>query len=155
MTFVPTSSFAIREIRHGQLSLLHVLSVVTLVSLIIGIVRIRQDNVAAHRAAMRGSWFGLLGAAIGAIAVPERRIPTLAVIDPAGALAAGVAVVLLTAALIMLAHAADHLRSRPAATTVLTRSLSTSIRATQHAVSRNRRRVPPENTLTGDRNEAR
>lgn len=116
MTFVATSSFAIREVRHGQLSWLHLLSVVTLVSLILGIVRIRRGNIAGHRAAMRGSYYGLLGAAIGAAVVPDRRIPTLAVTDPAGAAAAAVTVVLLTAAVIALAHAVDHWRptARPA-----------------------------------------
>jgi len=113
MGFVTTSSFAIRELRHGQLSLLHVLSVVTLVSLLIGVVAIRLGNVVRHRGAMRGSWFGLIGAFIGAVAVPERRIPTFAVSDPAGAFAAAAAIVALTLGLIWLAHAVDRHPASP------------------------------------------
>jgi len=114
MGFMTTSSFAIRELRHGQLSLLHVLSVVTLVSLIIGVVAIRRGNVARHRGAMRGSWFGLIGAFVGAVAVPERRIPTFAVTDPAGATLAAVTILALTVGLIWLAHGVDrHFPSPP------------------------------------------
>jgi uncharacterized membrane protein len=114
MLFVTTSSFAIRELRHGQLSLLHVLSVVTLVSLVIGVVAVRRGNVGRHRGAMRGSWFGLIGAFIGAVAVPERRVPTFAVTDPVGATLAAVTIVALTFGLIWLAHGFDrHFASSP------------------------------------------
>jgi uncharacterized membrane protein len=109
MTFVATSSFAIRDLRHGQLSFLHVLSVVTLVSLVLGIVQVRRGNVSGHRAAMRGSWFGVLGAFIGAVAVPGRLIPTLTVSRPYEALLAGAAVAALTAVVVALAHAVEHL----------------------------------------------
>jgi len=115
MLFVSTSSFAIRELRHGQLSLLHVLSVVTLVSLIIGVAAVRRGNVARHRGAMRGSWLGLIGAFIGAVAVPERRIPTFAVSDPVGAFAACAAIVALTMGLIWLAHGFDPHPASPSA----------------------------------------
>jgi len=114
LLFVATSSLAIRELRHGQLSLLHVLSVVTLVSLIIGVVAIRRGNVGRHRGAMRGSWFGLIGAFIGAVAVPDRRIPTFAVADPAGVTLAAVTIVALTFGVIWLAHRFDrHFASSP------------------------------------------
>jgi len=112
MGFVTTSSFAIRELRHGQLSLLHVLSVVTLASLIIGVVAIRRGNVRRHRGAMRGSWFGLIGAFIGAVAVPQRRIPTFAVTDTGGATLVALTILALTFGLIWLAHGVDrHLPS--------------------------------------------
>jgi uncharacterized membrane protein len=114
MTFVATSSFAIRELRHGQLSLLHVLSVVTLVSLILAIVQIRRGNVVGHRAAMRGSWIGLVAAFIGAVSVPDRRIPTFAVTSPIGALAAAVAVIAATAFAIAAAHLVDRRPPAPA-----------------------------------------
>ena len=104
MIFVATSSFAIRELRHGQLSLLHALSIVTLLSLGLGIVRIRRGDAAGHRAAMRGSWIGLLAAFIGAVAVPSRRIPTFTVAQPAGAALAAAVIVALTAALIVSTH---------------------------------------------------
>jgi uncharacterized membrane protein len=108
MTFVATSSFAVRELRHGRLSVLHVLSVVTLVSLVVGIVSIRRGDVDRHRAAMRGSWFGLVGAFIGAVAVPDRRIPSFAVTHPTGAALAAAAVVALTAALMYVARLFDR-----------------------------------------------
>jgi len=114
MTYVATSSFAIREIRNGQLSLLHVLSIVTLISMALAIVAIRRGNVARHRGAMRGSWFGLIGAFIGAVAVPKRRIPTFAVTDPLGATLVAVTIVALTFGLIWLAHGFDrHFASTP------------------------------------------
>jgi uncharacterized membrane protein len=112
MTFVATSSFAIRELRHGRLSLLHVLSLVTLASLVLALVAIRRGRVDQHRAAMRGSWFGLVGAFIGAVAVPDRRIPTFVVTQPLGATAAAAAVVGLTCGLVWVAHRLDASRSR-------------------------------------------
>lgn len=108
MIFVAGSSFAIRELRDGRLSLLHVLSVVTLVTVSIGVVAARRGNVAAHRANMRGSWFGLLGAFVGAVAVPRRLIPTFVVTEPLGALVAGAAVVALTAGVVAVAHVVDR-----------------------------------------------
>lgn len=88
MLWVSLSSFGLRELNHGALSLLHVLSVVTLVSLALAIWHIRRGNVPGHRGAMTGSWLGLLGAFVGAVAVPERALPTFAVGHPLGALAA-------------------------------------------------------------------
>lgn len=120
MTFVATSSFAIHEIRHGQLSLLHVLSIVTLASLIVGIIRIRRGQVSGHRAAMRGSWYGLLGAGIAAAVIPGRRIPVFTLSHPADAAAAAAAIVLLTITVIALAHAIEHwhpTRKQPPAST--------------------------------------
>lgn len=113
MAFVSSSSFAIRELRHGQLSLLHVLSVVTLVSLILGVVAIRKGDVRGHRSAMAGSWFGLIGAFIGAVAVPVRRIPTLAINNPVGACTAVILIVALTLGLIWLTHHLPPLTRTP------------------------------------------
>jgi uncharacterized membrane protein len=105
MAFVATSSFAIRDLREGRLSFLHALSVVTLVSLALGIGAARRHDVPAHRASMRGSYFGLVGAFVGAVAVPGRVIPTFVVTEPLGAAAAAAAVAATTAALIGIAHA--------------------------------------------------
>lgn len=104
MTFVSTSSFAIRDLRDGRLSLLHVLSVVTLVSLALGIRAARRHDVRAHRRNMLGSYYGLIGAFVGAVAVPDRDVPTFALTHPLGALAAAAAIAATTAALIALAH---------------------------------------------------
>lgn len=108
MTFVALSSFAIREMRHGRLSLLHLLSVVTLVSMMWAIIAIRRGNVARHRAAMRGAWFGVLGAFIGAVSVPSRRIPTFAVNDPLGATLAALIVVAIVVLFVLGAHHLDR-----------------------------------------------
>ncbi|WP_432498429.1 DUF2306 domain-containing protein [Kineococcus auxinigenes] len=116
MTFVATSSFAVRDLREGRLSLLHVLSVVTLVSLVLGVRAARRHDVRAHRANMRGSYYGLVGAFLGAVAVPDRAIPTFVVTEPLGALAAAGATAATTAGLIALAGASGRHRpgSRPA-----------------------------------------
>jgi uncharacterized membrane protein len=93
MTFVAGSSFAIRDLRSGRFSLLHILSVITLASLVLAIWYIRRGNVAGHRQAMAGSYFGLVAAFIGAAAVPSRVIPTFAVDDPLGLVLAVLATV--------------------------------------------------------------
>lgn len=103
MVFVATSSFAIRNLRDGQLSLLHVLSVVTVVSMAVGVVQARHGRIAAHKGAMIGSWTGLVGAFIGAVAVPSRLIPTFAVANPWGAVTALLAVLVTSVALLQLA----------------------------------------------------
>jgi len=109
--FVAVSSFAIRDLRPGQLSLLHVLSVVTLVTVTLGVVHARRGNIEGHRGMMRGSWLGLVGAFVGAVAVPDRAIPTFVLAEPVQALTAVAAVGLCTAAAVGL----GSLR-RPAAT---------------------------------------
>ena len=108
MVFVATSSFAIRDLRDGRLSFLHVLSVVTLVSLVLGIRAARRHDQQGHRAAMRGSYLGLVGAFVAAVAVPGRTIPTFVVTDPLGAAAAAAAVVATTAMVVLLGHAAGR-----------------------------------------------
>ena len=105
MVFVATSSFAVRDLRDGRLSLLHALSVVTLLSMLLGVRAARHHDVTGHQAKMRGSCFGLVGAFVGAVAVPDRALPTLVVTRPGGALAAAVAVAGTTWALIALARA--------------------------------------------------
>lgn len=110
MLFVASSSFAIRDLRDGQLSLLHVLSTVTLVSLVIGIVGVRRGNIRRHRDSMRGSWIGLSGAFIAAVAIPSRHVPTFAVTDPLGAVLAVGVIAAATVGVILIAHGAQRLR---------------------------------------------
>jgi uncharacterized membrane protein len=113
MSFVATSSFAIRDLRDGRLSLLHALSVVTLISMGLGIRAARRHDVGRHRSGMRGSYYGLVGAFLAAVAVPHRTLPTLAVTHPRGALAAAAAVAAATWALIALAHAIGRAEPAP------------------------------------------
>ena len=109
MLFVATSSFAIRQLRRGDLSLLHVLSVVTLVTATLGVIAIRRGNLRAHRMHMTGNYLGLIGAFVGAVAVPSRLIPTFAVNEPLGLLAALAAVVALTGVVLALARGVHRL----------------------------------------------
>ena len=69
MTLVAVSSFWIFEIRKGAgPSWIHVLSAWTLVSLACALYYIRQGNVRAHRRFMIGTFLGLAGAGLGALA---------------------------------------------------------------------------------------
>lgn len=105
MTFVATSSFAIRDLRDGRLSLLHVLSVVTLTALALGIRAARRHDRQAHRGNMLGSYLGLLGAFAGAVAVPGRLVPTFVVTEPLQALGALAALAVSWAVVVGGAHA--------------------------------------------------
>jgi hypothetical protein len=94
-------------------------------------VRIENDPELLHTAVLRGDvainlkwdrehdtggrwtekWaeeFSDSSAFIGAVAVPERRIPTFAVTDPLGATLAAVTILALTFGLIWLAHGVDR-----------------------------------------------
>ena len=117
MTFVATSSFAIRDLRDGRLSLLHVLSLVTLTALVLGIRAARRHDVQAHRGNMLGSYLGLLGAFAGAVAVPDRLVPTFVVTQPTQTLGALAALALSWAVVVGGAHAwARRHRRAPKAT---------------------------------------
>ncbi|WP_434967234.1 DUF2306 domain-containing protein [Janibacter indicus] len=100
MLWVAVSSYWIRDLREGQLSLLHILSTVTLVTVTLGIVQARRGNIAAHKGNMRGSWLGMCGAFVGAVAVPDRIIPTFVVTRPLEALVAVLVLALTTVLLI-------------------------------------------------------
>lgn len=58
------SSFWIAEIRHGNFSPIHILSVVMLVTLTRAIVARRQGRISAHRKNMIGATLGLVGAGL-------------------------------------------------------------------------------------------
>ena len=74
MAAVALSSFWIFEIRHGTgPSLIHLLSVWTLISLALAVWFIRRGNVRAHRGFMIGTFIGLAAAGIGALA-PGRAL---------------------------------------------------------------------------------
>lgn len=78
MYVVVLTSFGIRTIDDG-FNWLHALSVLTLCTLTAGLWAIRKRNIKARRSFMTGSYFGLVGAFIGVLAVPSRRIPQLAI----------------------------------------------------------------------------
>ncbi|MEO6716660.1 MAG: DUF2306 domain-containing protein [Novosphingobium sp.] len=65
-------SFWIRDLT-GHIGPIHILSVVTLVSLPLGFYHIRKGNVEAHKRAMRGAFIGLCSAALFAL-MPGRML---------------------------------------------------------------------------------
>jgi uncharacterized membrane protein len=74
MAVVALSSFWIFEIRGGAgPSLIHLLSVWTLVSLALAVWFIRRGNLRAHRGFMIGTFIGLAAAGLGALA-PGRAL---------------------------------------------------------------------------------
>jgi len=74
MAAVALSSFLIFEIRQGAgPSLVHLLSVWTLISLACAVYFIRSGNVRAHKGFMIGTFLGLAGAGAGALA-PGRAL---------------------------------------------------------------------------------
>jgi uncharacterized membrane protein len=75
MYFTSVSSFWIQELRPGSFSWIHALSVLTIVTLTLGLWNARRGRVAAHAGNMIGTYLGLIGAFIGVVAVPNRLIP--------------------------------------------------------------------------------
>jgi len=74
MVGVAVSSFWIFEIRRGAgPSWIHLLSIWTLISLALAVWFIRRGNVRAHKAFMVGTFLGLAGAGLGAMA-PGRAL---------------------------------------------------------------------------------
>ena len=94
------SSLFITGLRPGQYTLFHALSFFTFGTLTTGLVAILRGNVGLHLRMMTGSWFGVVGAFVGAVAVPKRTIPQLAVHAP-WLLAGWVAAVALTTYLLV------------------------------------------------------
>jgi len=116
LLWTAVTSFWIRDINDGAFSWLHVLSVVTLVTVTLGVVNARRGNVQAHRGNMVGSWLGAVGAMLAAIAIPGRMIPTYAVAEPGGALGFALSVLVMTFLLVLagarLARAVDDRAGR-------------------------------------------
>ena len=73
--FTAFSSFWIQELRPGSFSWIHALSVLTIVTVTLGLWNARRGNRPAHAANMVGSYLGLLGAFVGVVAAPQRLIP--------------------------------------------------------------------------------
>ena len=80
MYLVVLTSFGIRTL-DGGFNWLHGLSALTFCTLTAGLWAARKGNIRAHRSFMTGSYLGLVGAFVGVIAVPERRIPQMALHD--------------------------------------------------------------------------
>lgn len=55
---------------------LHALAAWTIISIISGVYFARKGNISAHKGFMIGSYLGLIGAFMGVVVVPDRRVPT-------------------------------------------------------------------------------
>jgi uncharacterized membrane protein len=119
------SSFAIRRLTPGHFSWIHLLSIFTFVTLSIGLWAAKTGRVQTHRQFMTGSYFGLLGAFIGAVAVPVRVIPQLAVHHPLSLVLAALGCVALAAGAVTIAR-------RPAATSSPRVPALTNVGETEH-----------------------
>ncbi len=93
MYWVSLSSFGITRLRPGHFTWIHLLSLWTLFSLTMSWRYARTGDLRHHRRWATGSYGGLLGAFLGAVAVPARLIPrTLALHRCAVAIAVAVGV---------------------------------------------------------------
>lgn len=126
MLFVAISSFWITEIRDGRFSFLHVLSVVTIVTVSLGMLAAFRGNIESHRGNMTGSWIGLAFAFAFATAIPQRAVPTFVVTEPLGAALAFAAVVATTSLVVALARRLEAQSSRLTARSSATRSRHTA-----------------------------
>lgn len=104
MYWTVVSSFFIRELNPGSFSWIHGLSVFTFATLTIGLWAAMTNRIHTHRTYMRGSYFGAVGAFIGAIVVPTRDIPQLAIEHPMLLLATVLAVTALAGSVVALAR---------------------------------------------------
>ncbi|MGM0931635.1 MAG: DUF2306 domain-containing protein [Actinomycetota bacterium] len=95
MYVMTLTSFGIQTL-NGGFTWLHGLAVFTFFTVSVGLWAARKKKIQAHRSFMRGSYFGVLGAFIGVVVVPERRIPQMAIHDLAG-LSLWITAILLTA----------------------------------------------------------
>jgi uncharacterized membrane protein len=76
MLLVSIGSFFIGSYAGGLDLFLHALAAWTTFSILAGIYYARHGNINVHKGYMLGSYFGLLGATIGVISVPARRVPS-------------------------------------------------------------------------------
>jgi len=100
MYYVAVTSFWIQEIRPGHFSALHILSIVTIVTVPIGLVSAMRGNIAAHLGNMTGNWIGLCFAFVFAVVIPERHLPQFVMNEPIGAVGAALAVIVTSIALV-------------------------------------------------------
>jgi uncharacterized membrane protein len=111
MYWVVLSSFGITRLNPGHLSWIHGLSAWTFVSLTMAWRAARAGRVQDHRGWAIGSYAGLVGAFLGAVAVPQRLVPQLVVHHPLTAVVAGFAVAM--AAAVVVRAGDTFLTSRP------------------------------------------
>jgi uncharacterized membrane protein len=91
MYFTVLSSFWIPALDPAQFSWIHGLSAFTFCTLTAAVLAARSGRARLHRSFAVGSYLGLVGAFVGAVAVPRREIPQLLVHSPATFAAAALA----------------------------------------------------------------
>lgn len=88
MYWVAFSSFGIKRLHPGHFSWIHGLSAWTIISLTIALWAALTHRIDLHKGFVAGSYFGLLGAGIAAVAFPQRLVPQTAMHAPLSLLAA-------------------------------------------------------------------
>ncbi|WP_105032209.1 DUF2306 domain-containing protein [Arthrobacter ruber] len=119
MYYVCGSSFWI--VTDGHYSWLHGLSLLTIVTVSLGVIAAVRRDIRAHAMNMAGSYLGLLIAFLFAATVPSRSIPRLLADDPGTAW--------LTAALVAAGVTALYLTVRPRRRPVGSRELGAGVGA--------------------------
>ncbi|HET7531005.1 MAG TPA: DUF2306 domain-containing protein [Mycobacteriales bacterium] len=100
MYWVALSSFGIKQLTRGHFSWIHGLSLWTLFTLTMAIVAARRHDVRQHRAWVVGTYLGLLGAGVAAVAFPTRLVPQTAIHYPLWLLLALLTITLLAAVVV-------------------------------------------------------
>ena len=103
MYWVAFSSFGIKRLHPGHFSWIHGLSLWTILSLTIALWAAMTHRIQVHKGFVAGSYFGLLGAGIAAVAFPQRLVPRTAVHAPLSLLAVLVGLTLLAWLVVRLA----------------------------------------------------
>lgn len=102
MYWVAFSSFGIKRLHPGHFSWIHGLSAWTIVSLTVALWAAMTHRVDLHKGFVAGSYFGLLGAGIAALAFPQRLVPRTAMHAPLTLLAALAALTALAALMVLI-----------------------------------------------------
>jgi uncharacterized membrane protein len=109
LTSVP--SFWIGDYSTFLALFLKFLAVVSIVSVLIGWTAARRGDRANHAGFMTGAYLGLVGAFIGVVAVPHRRIPSAFRIHPEEAVFAVIAVLVIAGGILAVTRAASRPRT--------------------------------------------
>jgi uncharacterized membrane protein len=112
MYWVAFSSFGIKRLDPGHFSWIHGLSAWTIISLTIALWAAVTHRVDLHKGFVAGSYFGLLGAGIAALAFPSRLVPQTAMHAPLSLLAALAGLTVLAWLLVRLSRTQSEVRGQ-------------------------------------------
>ena len=110
MYWVSFSSFGIQRLSPGHFTWIHALSVWTIFSLTMAIWAAATHRIAQHRQWVVGTYLGLLGAGIAAVAFPQRLVPQTVVHHPVTVLVVLAQIALVAWVLIRLARVRSESR---------------------------------------------